>query len=87
MEIPMYADGMTDFLTDLGKIIGADLNAKLTNCADWKTRVMFPTELKEKELHEIEKIKPKTFWKRIKKEIGTQESVRVFSFDLMQIHE
>jgi hypothetical protein len=83
----MYADGMTDFLTELGKLIGANLNAKLTNCADWKTRVMFPAELKEKELYEIENIEPKTFWERIKKEIGMQESVRVFSSDLMQIHE
>ena len=87
IEIPMYTDGMTDFLTDLGKIIGADLNVKLTNCADWKTRIMFPAELKEKELYGIENIEPKTFWERIKRGIGMQENIRVFSSDLKQIRE
>jgi hypothetical protein len=82
IEIPMYTNGMTNFLTDLGKILKADLNAKLTNSADWKTRIMFPNEFKEKELYEIENVEPKTFWEKIKKRIGMQDSVRVFSTEL-----
>ena len=82
IEIPMYTDGMTNFLTDLGKILKADLNAKLTNSADWKTRIMYPNEFKEKELYEIENVEPKTFWEKIKKRIGMQDSVRVFSTEL-----
>jgi hypothetical protein len=87
IEIPMYTDGMTEFLTDLGNLLNSNLSAKLTNSTDWKTRVMYPIDFKEKELYEIENIEPKTFWERVKKLIGIQDTVRVLSTELKQLHK
>ncbi len=87
IEIPMYTDGMTEFLTDLGNLLNSNLSAKLTNTTDWKTRVMYPIYFKEKELYELENIEPKTFWERVKKRIGIQDTVRVLSTELKQLHK
>ena len=81
----MYTNGMTEFLTDLGKVLNSDLSAKLTNSAEWNTRIVYPTEFRESELYEIEFIEPKTFYEKFKKWIGMQDNVRVYSTELKKI--
>ena len=87
IEIPMYTDGMTEFLTDLGKILNADLNAQLTNNADWKTRIMYPTEFKEKELYVLEDEIPNSFLGKVKKQITGGKSIRKLSSDIIKLVE
>jgi hypothetical protein len=82
IEIPMYTNGMTEFLTDLGKVLNSDLSAKLTNSSEWNTRIVYPTEFRESEFYEIEFIEPKTFYEKFKKWIGMQDNVRVYSTEL-----
>ena len=87
IEIPMYTDGMTKFLTDLGKILNADLNAQLANSADWKTRIMYPTELKEKELYVVEDEIPNSFLGKVKRQITGGKSIRKLTSDIIKLVE
>ncbi|WP_405384131.1 hypothetical protein [Maribacter sp. LLG6340-A2] len=87
IEIPMYTDGMTEFLTDLGKILNADLNAQLTNSADWKTRIMYPTEFKDKELYVVEDEIPNSFLGKVKKQVTGGKSIRKLSSDIIKLVE
>jgi len=81
----MYMEGMTQFLSDLGKELNSDLSAKLTNSTEWKTRIVYPTEFRESELYEVEFVEPKTFYEKFKKWIGMQDNVRVYSTELKKI--
>ena len=85
IEIPMYTNGMTEFLAELGKVLNSDLSAKLTNSSEWNTRIVYPTKFRESELYEIEFIEPKTFYKKFKKWIGMQDNVRAYSTELKKI--
>ncbi|KKL24656.1 hypothetical protein LCGC14_2413130 [marine sediment metagenome] len=85
IEIPMYTDGMTELLADLGNVLNSDLSAGLTNSAEWNTRIVYPTKFKESELYKIEFIEPHTFYEKFKKWIGMQDNVRVFSAELKKI--
>ena len=87
IEISMYTVGMTKFLKDLSKVVNADLSTSLANSSIWKTRIMFPNELKEKELFEVEDIEPKSLLGKVKKQITGGKSARKLSSEILKILE
>lgn len=84
-EIPIDAIGMQQLLTDLGQKLGTTLIIQLANSANWKTRIMYPESAKDQELYDLLKVEPKTFWDKVKKSIGLQDTVRQYSSETNRI--
>jgi hypothetical protein len=78
-EIPMYAAGIDKFFSDLGQELKCDLSYQLANSATWKTRIIYPSSCKDKELYKIVALEPKTLFDKIKKALGFESTVRQFS--------
>jgi hypothetical protein len=49
-EASFYADGGDSFLSELNKLLGAEIRAGLCNSISWKTRVLWPKTLEGEEL-------------------------------------
>lgn len=80
-EIPLDVIGTYQLLTDLGQKLGTAMSFQLTNSTEWKTRIMFPDNFKDKELYQIVSIAPMTILEKAKKIIGISKTVREFSIE------
>ncbi len=78
-EIPMDAAGLDELLTDLSKRLGVNLNWQFVGSTKWKTRIMYPESVKDKELYKLVDVEPKSLWYWIKKMFGLQKRERQFS--------
>ncbi len=83
-EIPMDVSGIDELFLGLGNKLGVDLSYQLTNSTTWKTRIMYPEKLKERELYKIVNKSPKNFIKRL---LGLKERVREISPEITNILE
>ena len=84
-ELSMYMVGWEKLLEELSEIFDVQLQYKLTGSTEWKTRVMYPRELAEKELYDWVDIEPKTTWEKFKKLVGFQKSIRRFTSEVDKI--
>lgn len=60
----MVVIGIEELFTELGLKFRCKLNYQLANSSEWKTRIIWPEKLKDKELYEIIGVETKTFWKK-----------------------
>ncbi|WP_316772338.1 hypothetical protein [Pedobacter frigiditerrae] len=81
-EIPMDVIGVDEFFLNLGEVLGVKLEYQLTNSTIWKTRIMYPESLKERELYNMVKKRSKNFFKRF---LGLKETVREISPEIINI--
>ena len=40
-QISMYADNVTEMMTELGEILKTELSISLANSTDWKSKILF----------------------------------------------
>ncbi|MBC6113148.1 hypothetical protein ACFOG5_19600 [Pedobacter fastidiosus] len=64
-DISMNINGIDDLLINLEMVFRIKLSCQLTNSTSWKTRIMYPEKLEEKELYINVREKSKSFLKRI----------------------
>ncbi|MBL4587303.1 MAG: hypothetical protein JKX84_09655 [Flavobacteriales bacterium] len=84
-ELPMYAIGMDEVLTELSRKLNAPLQTKFVNSTEWKTRVMYPVKLEGKALYDWVDLEPKSIWERFRELIGFQKSIRRSTSEVNQI--
>lgn len=64
-----YVEGIDKFILELGCILSCDLAFELVNSTDFKSRVMWPPELKEEKLFNFTEVVGETFLKKVKLKI------------------
>src|SRR5207248_3557514 len=64
-QASFYAKGRDEALTALSKSIGAPLQCGLCNCTEYKTRIMWPTQLEDQELMEVLPLKKQGPWQKL----------------------
>ncbi|MBL4585627.1 MAG: hypothetical protein JKX84_01010 [Flavobacteriales bacterium] len=84
-ELSMYMIGWEKLLEELSEIFEMQLQYKFTNSTEWKTRIMYPNELAEKELYDWVDLEPKTTWEKFRKLVGFQKSIRQFTSEVTKI--
>lgn len=70
LQVSAYADGMQQVLTELSATFGTDINGKLAQETDFKSNVIFPSNLVGKELYELKVIESKTWFDRFRSRLG-----------------
>lgn len=64
-EASYYAKGMEKTLQLLGQKLGAVMEVRLCKSTDFKTRILWPPGLKDKELMDVIPSKKQSFWHKL----------------------
>jgi hypothetical protein len=64
-EASFYAKGRDEALAGLSRSIGAPLQCGLCNSTQYKTRIMWPPQLKDQELMEVLPPKKQSLWQKL----------------------
>ena len=65
-----YAGGYVEFMVEAGTLLGAKLIATLHGSADFRSRVLWPSELEGKGLFEFYREPARGLWQRLKAMLG-----------------
>jgi hypothetical protein len=76
-QISAYASGIQEMLGQLGQRLNSDLSGQLANSADWKTNVLWPTNLRGLGLFTLTEREPNGTWEKIKSKIGVSDNKEV----------
>ena len=69
-EVSMYADNIEETINELGKRLSTELDFNLANSTGWKSYIIYPSELKGRDLWKIIKMKPESFLDKLKALVG-----------------
>jgi hypothetical protein len=64
-EASFYAKGRDEAVAALSKSLGAPLECGLCNSTQYKTRIMWPPQLKDRELMEVLPAKRQSLWQKL----------------------
>jgi hypothetical protein len=64
-EASFYATGRDEALAALSKSLGAPLLCELCDSTQYKTRIMWPPQLKDQELMEVLPLKKQNLWQKL----------------------
>lgn len=70
LEASAFAGGYVEFMVEAGTLLGAKLIATLHGAANFKSRVLWPSELAGKELFEFYREPARGLWGRLKAAFG-----------------
>jgi hypothetical protein len=64
-ECSFYADGRDEALTEVGRVLGTELELGLASSTEWNSRVVWPEALQGKPYYEFSNVPRVGFWQEI----------------------
>ncbi len=73
-EISMYAEGIDKLMIEIGELLGFELPGTLLSSTEWNSSILFPNKYRGENLWDIVRIKPKSFFEKLKTLVGSYKT-------------
>ena len=69
-QISEYTPGMQEMLQELGELLDAEIVCSLFSSTSWKTSIIWPASVAEKEMWDVQTEQATTLWQKLKNAAG-----------------